>query len=301
MPQLPNTISLSIAFKVSGALAFDNIVRLTILTTLYKCLYISCIDNQNLVLIEEKFAKLIDLTCQCFISAGQTSIPEVTTISQAHFTPLAEALHRCVDELNSMQQEATFEAIGRQLNFEFPSVELPSEDILNNSLNSLVAENKLSFDHQRQVYTAMRILLSPWDEFENLTLSDNFKPDKEEDEIELEFKNINSENLNKCANFDQIYLKSNTLSTENSSIDDCKEEHFLESTKLLRRNSSLSNEIDQTSVSSEPRRGNFKRSKSLKMSYKPSSDVNGSLLTKDCTCNEIIIKSNIRFGHVMSF
>lgn len=214
---------------------------------------------------------------------------EVTTVTQSHFTPLAEALYRCVEELVRMQQEANLPAIVHQLNVDFPCMELPSEEILNSSLSGLVSETKLNFDDQRQVYTIARALLTPWDQFENLTLSDNFKSNKEDDEIELEFRNVNSESPKKCANLEQLfYLKSNTLSTESSSIGDCKEDHFLESTKLLRRNSSLSNEIDK--LNSEHRRANFKRSKSFKLSYKPSPEEK-THLTKDCTCNEIIIKS----------
>lgn len=226
---------------------------------------------------------------------------EVTPINQAQFTPLAEALHRCVDELNSLQQDATFEAIVRQCLSTFPTMELPVEEILKSSLSNLVTENKLSFDKQRQVYTATRTLLTPWDEFERLTLSENFKTEREEDDIELEYKNLHGENLNKCANFEQlIYLntsadnsKSNTLSTENSFID---EPHFegkgSNLSILLRRNSSLSNQIEESTVNSELRRANFKRSKSLKLNYKPNGENRGNeLLRKDCTCNEIIIKS----------
>lgn len=214
---------------------------------------------------------------------------ETTTISQTHFTPLAEALHRCVDELNTMQLDATFESVVRQLNVEFPTMELPTEDILKSSLNSLITENKLNYDYHRQTYSVSRTLLTPWDEFENLTLSDHSKADRDEEEIDLEFKDMNM----KCANLDQLfYANGKTLSTESSSIADYKESHYsTDGGKLLRRNSSLSSEINKINL--EHRNTNFKRSKSFKLNYKPNSDENGQLLDKNCTCNEIIIKRKL--------
>jgi len=192
-----------------------------------------------------------------------------------------------VEELNSLQLDATFEAVVHQLNTEFPDMELPSEEILLSSLNSLVAEKKLTFDYQGQMYRAARSLLTPWDEFESLTLSDHFKLEKEEDELELEFNSMHPESADRCANLDQLfYLKSKTLSTEDSSSVQDRENHILTSPKLLRRNSSLSNEIDN----SKHKKTNFKRSNSFKMRYKSTSDDNSQLLNKDCTCNEIIIK-----------
>ncbi|KAH9390061.1 regulation of otic vesicle morphogenesis, partial [Tyrophagus putrescentiae] len=140
---------------------------------------------------------------------------EVTTISQAQFTPLAEALHRVVDELNhSLNVEATFEAVVRQLKREFPGMELPSDELLRGSLSGLVAEHKLAFDASRGLYSATRPLLTPhWDELEQLTLMTSsegnhhhhFKGGPEE-EIEIELKSggiggeAAAENLvNRCA------------------------------------------------------------------------------------------------------
>lgn len=139
----------------------------------------------------------------------------MTTISQAQFTPLAEALHRVVDELNhSLNVEATFEAVVRQLKREFPGMELPSDELLRGSLSGLVAEHKLAFDASRGLYSATRPLLTPhWDELEQLTLMTSsegnhhhhFKGGPEE-EIEIELKSggiggeAAAENLvNRCA------------------------------------------------------------------------------------------------------
>lgn len=152
------------------------------------------------------------------LSLGYTSSAvEVTTISQAQFTPLAEALHRVVDELShSLQNESsagiTFEAIVRQLKTEFPCMELPPDELLRGSLSGLVAEHKLAYDAARGLYTATRPLLTPWDEFEHLTLlthsdqatshsNGNFKvgPD---DEIDNELTSANGvieSAVNRCA------------------------------------------------------------------------------------------------------
>lgn len=211
---------------------------------------------------------------------------EVTTISQSHFTPLAEALHKCIDELNSLQLEATFETIVKRLFAEFPSMELPSEDILKSSLNTMLSENKLSFDYHKQVYFTTRSPpLTPWDEFENLSISDNTKNDKEAEEIELEYKSIDNE-ISRCeASEGLFYDKSKTLSSESSFAE---LNHLISNQKVLRRNSSLSGELHQFPVEGK---FNFKRSKSFKLSNKENSNELNEM--KKCTCDEIIIKSII--------
>src|SRR5699024_1988525 len=72
------------------------------------------------------------------LSPGYTSVLEVTSTGQSHFTPLWEALHRCVEELSLLDQDATFGAITERLRAEFPTMELPCEDILRNSLSTMV-------------------------------------------------------------------------------------------------------------------------------------------------------------------
>lgn len=231
-----------------------------------------------------------------FCFTGNTSALEVATISQSHFTPLAEALYKCIDELNQLQLEATFDSIVKRLLVEFPSMELPNEDILKASLNTMLTETRLLFDSCKQVYYTNRGSrpLTPWDEFENLSISDN----KDKDDIELEYKSVNTDTAEsgKCAHFDGIfYMKSKTLSTEASFAE------FSDEKKLLRRNSSLSGEIHKytsAEAATTTAAANFKRSKSFKLTYKEEGEQ-----VKKCTCNEIIIKRKfalITFFSVMT-
>ncbi|XP_075677912.1 uncharacterized protein LOC113790794 isoform X2 [Dermatophagoides pteronyssinus] len=216
---------------------------------------------------------------------GYTNVLEAATISQSHFTPLAEALYRCIDELGTRQITATYEQILKRLCTEFPSVELPADDIIRSTLLAMTAENKLNYDSYYQTYTVASNFILPWgimDEFESLSLSDRTPPSKQyhtedgdydedivavadDDDDDMTIDSNNRQNFN---NFEKNQQQSQSTTTDDD-FSDCIATN--KKLQLLQRRNSLSNDNNSNrngNHHSKMKQQPFRRSKSFKLNYK---------------------------------
>ncbi|KAH9501796.1 regulation of otic vesicle morphogenesis [Dermatophagoides farinae] len=196
---------------------------------------------------------------------GYTTILEANTICQSHFTPLAEALYRCIDELGTTTNghlAATYDQILKRLCSEFPSVELPADDIIRSTLLAMTAENKLNYDSYHQTYTVSSNFVLPWgimDEFESLSLSDRTPTSKhtyhtedgdgdDDDDVDDVAATVGYDDFSDCIATNK---KLQLLQRRNSSSND----------NNMNNNSNSGNHYSKTK---QP----FRRSKSFKLNYK---------------------------------
>nr|XP_046916296.1 uncharacterized protein LOC124496779 [Dermatophagoides farinae] len=196
---------------------------------------------------------------------GYTTILEANTICQSHFTPLAEALYRCIDELGTTTNghlAATYDQILKRLCSEFPSVELPADDIIRSTLLAMTAENKLNYDSYHQTYTVSSNFVLPWgimDEFESLSLSDRTPTSKhtyhtedgdgdDDDDVDDVTATVGYDDFSDCIATNK---KLQLLQRRNSSSND----------NNTNNNSNSGNHYSKTK---QP----FRRSKSFKLNYK---------------------------------
>ncbi|CAG2102617.1 unnamed protein product [Medioppia subpectinata] len=222
--------------------------------------------------------------------SGDISFIETSIVNQTQFTPLSEALCKCVNELNLSHIRATFALIVKRLRTEFPNMELPSEKILKNSLKSLVQNKKLFYDIHNDCFTASSHSYqydNSLEELESLSLRRHQLFTGEEAFQRLHGKPTNpygsegSSHSKKSwptkLDVDDYHRKRNSLaSTDRSSTYtqhninsylDNKSDSLTKS--ALRRSSSLRLESNKMNITSnDVRNSAFKRSRSFKIQRK---------------------------------
>ena len=79
------------------------------------------------------------------VVSGDLESLEPQPIQQAQFTPLPEALCMTVTDLNRAHTPATFDVIQRVLTYTYRRVHAPSEEIIYETLGSLIREHKIIY------------------------------------------------------------------------------------------------------------------------------------------------------------
>ena len=77
--------------------------------------------------------------------SGDLESLESQPIHQAQFTPLPEALCMTITDLNRSHTPATFDVIHRVLTYTYRRVHAPSEEIIYETLGSLIREHKIIY------------------------------------------------------------------------------------------------------------------------------------------------------------
>ncbi len=201
---------------------------------------------------------------------------------------MAEALCKCVNELNVRRIRATFDFIVKRLQIEFPNMELPSEKILRNSLKTLVQERKLYYNKEKDCFIATPYsyqLDNSLEDLENLSVRNQHLMTSEEAFTRLHGKTAHygseesstskrswgvqvdmsdmSDNRNKS---DSLTSNGNTSTVTHKTHNYLDNNSQTQTNSSLRRSSSLRIETNKINHSNENKTSTFKRSKSFKLS-----------------------------------
>ncbi len=201
---------------------------------------------------------------------------------------MAEALCKCINELNVRRIRATFDFIVKRLQIEFPNMELPSEKILRNSLKTLVQERKLYYNKEKDCFIATPYsyqLDNSLEDLENLSVRNQHLMTSEEAFTRLHGKTAHygseesstskrswgvqvdmsdmSDNRNKS---DSLTSNGNTSTVTHKTHNYLDNNSQTQTNSSLRRSSSLRIETNKTNHSNENKTSTFKRSKSFKLS-----------------------------------
>ncbi len=201
---------------------------------------------------------------------------------------MAEALCKCINELNVRRIRATFDFIVKRLQIEFPNMELPSEKILRNSLKTLVQERKLYYNKEKDCFIATPYsyqLDNSLEDLENLSVRNQHLMTSEEAFTRLHGKTAHygseesstskrswgvqvdmsdmSDNRNKS---DSLTSNGNTSTVTHKTHNYLDNNSQTQTNSSLRRSSSLRIETNKINHSNENKTSTFKRSKSFKLS-----------------------------------
>ena len=251
---------------------------------------------------------------------GDISAIDTSVVNQTQFTPLSEALCKCINELNIRHINANFETIVKRLQIEFPNMELPSEKILKNSLKTLVQNKKLFYDSHKDCFTAPTYHYNPHnslEELESLSLRDQHLSTGEEaftrlhgkttqygSDDEIDESSASKKSWAVQTDSDCLKKRDSLASTGNSSTFTHKTNNCSDNSKQmptnssLRRSSSLRLESNRRNNSIDSRHSTFKRSRSFKINrkkdeiFEPQESSASTSESPSDNCNKCKVDSN---------